>query len=160
MWWVNEGLRVQLSVVMRPLPHYFSLGHNESTSPAPGSSASPTVGSGGNRGNLRPLHWRACHFGLDGESSCQMELWKEHNSVCLTPPLPTPPSHHPGKPGMLLGHGIAVLWCHSAGSGSRGPGAHNCIWFARLGGYINIMSALITSGSSEPPRYAENESRR
>lgn len=36
--------------------------------------------------------------------------------------------------------------------GSRGPGAYNCIWFVRLGGYINIMSALITAGTSGPSR--------
>lgn len=114
-------------------------------------------GPGGNWGALRPLHWSARHFGLGSKSSRHRELWKELNS-CLPPLHPPTFPHHPAKPGSLLGHGIAVLRCYATGLGSQGPGAHNCIWFVRLGGYINIMSPLITSGSSVPPCYTEDES--
>lgn len=84
VWWVNEGLWVQLSVVMRPLPYAVSLGHN-SLPPQPMATPLPLPrGPGGNWGAPRPLEWSASHIGLGSASSRQMELWKELNS-CLPP---------------------------------------------------------------------------
>ncbi len=59
VWWVNEGLWVQLSVVMRPLPHSFALGHNKSATPALGFPASPAVGFWRKLGGSTPspLKW-------------------------------------------------------------------------------------------------------
>lgn len=54
VWGVNEGLWVQLSVVMRPLPHSFSPGHNRSATPTLGFSASPVVGSWRKLGGSAP----------------------------------------------------------------------------------------------------------
>lgn len=59
VWWVNEDLWVQLSVVMRPLPHSVSLGHNKTATPALGFSASPAVRSWRKLGGSAPspLKW-------------------------------------------------------------------------------------------------------
>lgn len=101
VWWVNEGLWVQLSVVMRPLPHSFTLGHNKSATPAFGFLASPAIGSWRKLGALLPLHWRACHFGITEHKPHQRERGK--NSSCSLPDQPPTFCYHPTKPSSPLG---------------------------------------------------------
>lgn len=108
VWWVNEGLWVQLTVVMRPLPHSFTLGHNKSATPAFGFLASPATGSWRKLGALLPLHSRACHFGIREHEPPSEGEAKELNSW----PLPgQPPTfcYHPARPSAPLGRGLAAL---------------------------------------------------
>lgn len=91
VWWVNESLWVQLSVVMRPLPHSVSLGHNKSATPTLGFSASPAEGS-----------WRKLGGSVPSPLKCP-SLWIRQRELpsdgavkrtqLLLPPLSTfPPS--------------------------------------------------------------------
>lgn len=116
VWWVNEGLWVQLSVVMRPLPHSVSLGHNKSATPTLGFSASPAEGS-----------WRKLGGSVPSPLKCP-SLWIRQRELpsdgavkrtqLLLPPCPR--SHLPPSPYCSLqGHGIGVLPCYATGWGHR-----------------------------------------
>lgn len=148
---------MQLSVVMRPLPHSFSLGHNKSATPAFGFSASPAVGSWRKLGGSAPSPLKCPSLWIREQELPSEGAVKRTQLLPAPAPLPHLP-HHPVKPGSPLGHRIAVLWRYATGLGSHGPGAHNCIWFVKLGGYINIVSPLITSGSPVPPSRTQNQS--
>lgn len=148
VWWVNEGLWVQLSVVMRPLPHSVSLGHNKSATPTLGFSASPAEGS-----------WRKLGGSVPSPLKCP-SLWirqrelPSDGAVKRTQLLLPPPLHVPTFPHHLTAHSrdTGLEFCRATlQAGVTGTGAHNCVWFVRLGGYINIVSPLINSGSFMPP---------
>lgn len=157
VWWVNEGLWVQLSVVMRPLPHSDSLGHNKSATPNLGFSAAPAEGSWRKLGGSAPSPLKCPSLWIRQQELLSDEAVKRTQLLLA----PTQRSHLPPSPCTLLTIGT-LDWSfavqNTTGLGSQRPGANNCIWFVRLWGYINIMSSLITSGSSLPQSFSENES--
>lgn len=108
---------MQLSVVMRPLPHSVSLGHKKSATPTLGFSAAPAEGSRRKLGGSAPSPLKCLSLWirqreLPIRGSC------EKNSTLARPLLhvPTsakPPSYHLA-PCSLLGHGIGVPGVSSA----------------------------------------------
>lgn len=94
VWWVNEGLWVQLSVVMRPLPQSFSLGHNKSATPAFGFSASPAVGSWRKLGGSAPSPLKCPSLWIR-EQELPSEGAVKRAQLLLAP---TPLSHLPPSP--------------------------------------------------------------
>lgn len=117
---------MQLSVVMRPLPHSFSLAHNKSATPAFGFYASPAVGSWRKLGGSTPSPLKCPSLQIR-EQELPSEGAVKRTQLLLATPLHSPTfPHHPAKPGLPLGQGIGVLRCYATGLGSQGPGAHNC----------------------------------
>ena len=118
VWWVNEGLWVQLSVVMRPLPHSFTLGHNESATPAFGFLASPAIGSRRKLG--------LCSLSTEGPVTLELGSMNpirgrgERTGWCLLPGQSPTFCHGPTEPSSPLGHGFVVLprwnWARVAGT--------------------------------------------
>lgn len=141
---------MQLSVVMRPLPHSFSLGHNKSATPAFGFSAAPAVGSRRKLGGSAPSPLKCPSLWIRKQELLSGGAVKRTQLL----PAPAPLSHLPPPPceTMLTPGTRGCRFCGATltGLGSHGPGAHNCIWFVRLGGYINTVSPLITSVSHVP----------
>lgn len=108
---------MQLSVVMRPLPHSVSLGHNKSATPTLGFSASPAEGS-----------WRKLGGSVPSPLKCpslwirQRELPSEgavkRTQLSLAP---APRSHLPPSPSRSLqGRWIGVFAVLRYRLGSRG----------------------------------------
>lgn len=85
---------MQLSVVMRPLPHSFSLGHNKSATPAFGFSAAPAVGSRRKLGGSAPSPLKCPSLWIRKQELLSGGAVKRTQLL----PAPAPLSHLPPPP--------------------------------------------------------------